>query len=122
MFCVLWRAVLARAPAPPPPPPPAALRATIRLSVAKVDAPAPPIGDKATAYGNFGPLISQLLTPEGPVDIVYLIAGDQSRAEVKGRLATLPPGSIVLQTVGEETIRVLNPVNKTWYEIPASQN
>ena len=92
------------------------------MSIAKIDAPAPPIGDKATAYGNFGPLIAQLLTPEGPVDIQYLIAGDQSRAEVKGRLATLPAGSIVLQKMGDETIRVLNPANKTWYEIPANQN
>lgn len=106
----------------PPAAPPGSLKATIRMSIAKIDAPAPPIGDKATAYGNFGPLISQLLTPDGPVDIHYLIAGEESRAEVKGRLATLPPGSIVLQKVGEDTIRVLNPTNKTWYEIPASQN
>jgi hypothetical protein len=41
---------------------------------------------------------------------------------VKGRLATLPAGSVVLQKVGEDTIRVLNPANKTWYEIPANQN
>lgn len=106
----------------PPAASPGSLKATIRLSIAKIDAPAPAIGDTATAYGNFGPLISQLLTPEGPVDIQYLIAGEQSRAEVKGRLATLPAGSIVLQTVGEETIRVLNPTNRTWYAIPASQN
>ena len=68
------------------------------------------------------PLIAQLLTPEGPVDIQYLISGDQTRADVKGRLATLPAGSIVLQKIGDEMIRVLNPANKTWYEIPASQN
>jgi hypothetical protein len=118
--CCLF-ALLAQAPAPVPAAP-QTLKATIRMSIAKIDAPAPPIGDKATAYGNFGPLISQLLTPEGPVDIHYLIAGDQSRADVKGRLATLPAGSIILQKVGDETIRVLNPTNKTWYEIPASQN
>ena len=102
--------------------PSATLKATIRMSVAKIDAPAPPIGDKATAYGNFGPLVAQLITPEGPVDIQYLIAGDQTRADVKGRLATLPAGSVVLQKLGDEMIRVLNPSNKTWYEIPASQN
>jgi Domain of unknown function (DUF4412) len=118
MFLVLIATLLAQA----TPAPPATLKATIRMSIAKVDVPAPPIGDKATAYGNFGPLIAQLLTPEGPVDIQYLIAGDQTRAEVKGRLATLPAGSIVLQTVGDATIRVLNPTNKTWYEIPANQN
>ena len=44
--------------------------------------------------------VAQLLTPEGPVDIEYVIAGDQSRATIKGRLATLPQGSIVLQRVG----------------------
>jgi hypothetical protein len=64
----------------------------------------------------------QLLTPEGPVDIQYVIAGDQTRADVQGRLATLPPGSVVLQKMGDASIRVMNPGNKTWYEIPASQN
>ena len=104
------------------PAPPVTLKATIRLSIAKINVSAPAIGEKAPAYGNFGPLISQLLTPEGPVDIQYLIAGDQTRAEVKGRLATLPVGSIVLQKMGDATIRVMNPTNKTWYEIPADQN
>jgi hypothetical protein len=119
----LWLlALLAQAPATAAPAPSATLQATIRMSIAKIDAPAPAVGDKASAYGNFGPLISQLLTPDGPVDIHYLIAGEESRAEVKGRLATLPAGSIVLQKVGDETIRVLNPTNKTWYEIPAKQN
>jgi hypothetical protein len=115
---MLLLAMLAQAPAPAA----GTLKATIRMSIVKTDAPAPPIGDKAAAYGNFGPLIAQLLTPEGPVDIQYTIAGEDSRAEVKGRLATLPRGSIVLQKVGEDTIRVLNPSNKTWYEIPANQN
>jgi len=130
MLTLLITAMLAQATAPPAPSErqrvegtaPATLKATIRMSIAKIDAPAPPIGDKATAYGNFGPLITQLLTPEGPVDIQYLIAGGETRADVKGRLATLPAGSVVLQKMGEATIRVLNPGNKTWYEIPASQN
>jgi hypothetical protein len=121
MFLVLIAALFAQA-VPPPPPAPATLKATIRMSVAKIDAPAPAVGDKASAYGNFGPLVAQLLTPEGPVDIQYVIAGDQSRADVKGRLATLPSGSVVLQKLAEATIRVLNPANKTWYEIPANQN
>src|SRR5260370_30607893 len=101
MVRVLIAALLVQAPAQP------ALRATIRMSIAKIDAPAPAIGDKASAYGNFGPLIAQLLTPEGPVDIEYLIAGDESRADVKGRLATLPAGSVVLQKRGDHMIRVL---------------
>jgi hypothetical protein len=121
MVLILIAALLVQAPAQPAPAP-AALKATIRMSIAKIDASAPPIGGKASAYGNFGPLIAQLLTPEGPVDIQYVIAGDESRAEVKGRLATLPAGSVVLQKRGEDMIRVLNPANKTWYEIPANQN
>jgi hypothetical protein len=102
----------------------ASLKATIRMTIAKIDVPASSASTEAkpNPYGNFGPLISQLLTPGGPVDIHYIITGDQSRAEVRGRLATLPRGSIVLQRVGEDTIRVLNPDNKTWYEIPANQN
>lgn len=95
------------------------LNAAIRLSVAKVDV-APQ--DAKSPYGNFGPLIAQLLTPDGPVDIHYVIAADKSRAEVGGRLAALPRGTVVLQRAGEDSIRVLNPANKTWYEIPASQN
>ena len=125
MLSALLIALLSQAPAAPAQaeaPAAPTLKATIRMSIAKIDAPAPPIGDKATAYGNFGPLIAQLLTPEGPVDIQYIISGDQTRADVKGRLATLPAGSIVLQKIGDAMIRVLNPTNKTWYEIPASQN
>ena len=103
-------------------PTPVTLKATIRMSIAKIDMPAVREGEKPSPYGNFGPLLTQLLTPEGPVDIQYVIAGDQTRADVQGRLATLPKGSIVIQKMGDETIRVANPGNKTWYEIPANQN
>ena len=101
---------------------PPSLKATIRLTVAKIDAPAVRDDVKPSPYGNFGPLLSQLLTPEGPVDIEYLIAGDRTRADVQGRLATLPKGSVVLQKMGDETISVINPGNRTWYEIPANRN
>jgi hypothetical protein len=101
---------------------PPALKATIRMSLAKIDAPPLREGEKPSPYGNFGPLLTQMLTPEGPVDIQYVIAGEQTRAEVQGRLATLPKGSVVIQKMGDETIRVLNPDNKTWYEISANQN
>jgi hypothetical protein len=104
--------------------PPAAvtLKATIRMSIVKVDLPVLRDGEKASVVGNFGPVIAQLLTPSGPVEIQYVIAGDQTRAELLGRVATLPEGSVVLQRFGEDTIRVLNPTNKTWYEIPADRN
>jgi hypothetical protein len=111
-----------QAPAPKSAPSaPVTLKATIKMSVAQIDVPARD-DEKPSAYGNFGPLLRMLLTPEGPVDIQYVIAGDQTRADVQGRLATLPRGSVVLQKMGEDAIRVLNPGNKTWYEIPANQN
>jgi hypothetical protein len=98
----------------------AGLKATIRMSVAKVDA-ATPLAP-STPYGNFGPLLTQLLTPAGAVDIDYTIAGGDTRADVRGQLATLPRGSVVLQRLGDPNIRVMNPGNKTWYEIPAGEN
>lgn len=125
MLCALIASLLVQAPAAgerPRTATPASLKATIRLSVVKLDGPGASRAGVATPYGNFGPLLAQLITPEGAVDIVYTIAGGDTRAEVEGRLATLPRGSVVLQRVGEETIRVMNPGNKTWYEIPASQN
>ena len=113
---------VAQAAQPAAPAAPTTLKATIKMSVAKIDMPAVRDEVKPTPYGNFGPLLMQLLTPEGPVDIQYIIAGEQTRADVQGRLATLPRGSVVLQKMGDESIRVINPGNKTWYEIPASQN
>jgi len=105
------------------PAPSTALKTTIRMSVVQVDSALPTLADgRRNPYGNFGPLIKQLLMPEGPVTIDYVISGDQSRADVKGRLATLPQGSVVLQRMGEDVIRVMNPSNKTWYEIAANQN
>jgi hypothetical protein len=115
--------LLTQTPAPAPPQP-ATLKATIRISIVKLDAPAvrDAAAEKPPPFGNFGPLLMQLLTPEGPVDIDYTIAGEQTRADVRGRLATLPKGTVVLQRVGDEAIRVIDPTNKTWYELPASQN
>ena len=115
-WLIVWSG--ARGPQTPAVAPPA-LRATIRLSIAKVDVPA---ATPASPLGNLGPLIVQLLTPEGPVEIEYLIAGDSTRGEVRGRLAAFPRGTIVLQRVGDDSLRVLNPANKTWYELPASGN
>ena len=62
--------------APQQAPPTAAangLKATIRLNIAKVDVPA---NAPVSPLGNMGALIAQLLTPDGPVEIDYLIAGD----------------------------------------------
>jgi hypothetical protein len=117
---LLLAALLVQVPAAPAAP--ATLKATIRMSIAKIDAPAVREGERPNPYGNFGPLVMQMLTPEGAVDIDYVISGDQTKAEVRGRLADLPKGSIVLQKMGDEYIQVLTPTNRTWYEIPANRN
>ena len=108
--------------APAAPSSTAGLKATIRISLAKLDVPAVRDAGKPSPLGNFGPLLTQILTPEGPVDIQYTIVGGDTRADITGRLATLPRGTIVLQRVGDPMIRVADPAGKTWYELPASQN
>jgi hypothetical protein len=109
-----------QAPAAPASPP--GLKATIKISLVKLEAPAVRDAEKPSPLGNFGPLLTQILTPEGPVDIQYTIVGGDTRADIRGRLATLPRGTFVLQRVGDDTIRVVDPAAKTWYALPASQN
>jgi hypothetical protein len=104
-------------PAAPPAPVAAGLKATIRLNIARVDVPA---NAPASPLGNIGPLIAQLLTPDGPVEIEYLIAGESTRGEVRGRLAAFSRGTVVLQHLRDDAIRVLNPDNRTWYELPVT--
>jgi len=104
------------------PAPASGLKATIRISLVKLQEPAVRAEQKPPPIGNLGPLLMQLLTPEGPVDIQYTIVGGDTRADIQGRLATLPKGTFVLQRLGDETIRVADPGAKTWYELPASQN
>ena len=118
LIALLFVALQAQAQAPSAAPP-VALQMSMRLSIAKVDTPPPAT---TSPYAAFGPLLAQMLTPEGPVDITYQVSGDGMRAQVEGRLATLPRGTILLQRVGEESMRVLNPQQKTWYELPQARN
>ena len=94
-----------------------ALKATIRLNIAKIDAP---VDAPASPFGNLGPLIAQMLTPDGPVEIDYLVDGESTRGEVRGRLGAFPRGTVVLQRVRDDAMKVLNPENRTWYELPAT--
>ncbi len=98
----------------------AGLKASLRISVEKIDVAASSTAENP--YGQLGGLLARMLAPEGPVDIDYVVAGDSMRADVRGRLATLPRGSIVLQRVGEPMLRILNPGNKTWFELPTDQS
>lgn len=94
-----------------------ALKTTIRLQIAKVAAPDANVD---TPLGNLGPIISTLLTPEGPVDIEYIVAGESMRGDVHGRLGMFTRGTIILQRLGDDSIKVMNPGNRTWFELPAS--
>ena len=94
-----------------------ALKATIRLQIAKVAAPD---ASPDTALGNLGPIVATLLTPDGPVDIDYVVAGESMRGDVQGRLGMFTRGTIILQRVGEDSITVMNPGNHTWFELPAT--
>ena len=98
---------------------PQALKAVLRLSVAKVDVPAdaPP-----SPLGNLGPLLAQLLTPDGAVEIEYVVAGESTRGEIRGRLAAFARGTIVLQDVRDDALKILNPANRTWYTLPATSS
>src|SRR5512140_562865 len=98
---------------------PASLQMSMRLSIVKVDTQA---SAATNPYAGFGALLGQMLTPEGPVDITYYVSGEGMRASIDGRLATLARGTVLLQRVGETTMRVLNPQQKTWYELPQGQN
>ena len=114
---VLFVALQSQAPAPAAPP--VSLQMSMQLSIAKVDTPVP---ETSSPYAAFGPLLARMLTPEGPVSISYQVSAEGMRAQVDGRLAMLPSGTILLQRVGESSLRVLNPQQKTWYELPQAQN
>ena len=94
-----------------------ALKATIRLQVGKVAAPD---ANADAPLGNLGPIISTLLTPDGPVDIDYVVAGESMRGDVHGRLGMFTRDTVILQRLSEDVIKVMNPGNRTWFELPAS--
>ncbi len=93
------------------------LAASIRIGFTKTDVAA----GEAGPYAAFAPLLAQMLTPEGPEEIRYTVSADAMRAELVGRLGPLPRGTIVLQHIGDPSMLVLNPAQKTWYEIPAGE-
>lgn len=94
-----------------------ALDATIRVGFTKIDTPA----GEAGPYAAFGPLIAQMLTPEGPADIHYIVSAGAMRAELVGRMGPMPRGTVVILKLGDSAMRVLNPAQKTWYEASAGQ-
>ncbi len=67
---MLLVALLAGIFAQSPPPPAAGLKATIKISLVKLVAPAVHTEEKTPPFGNFGPLLTQLLTrfTSGPID------------------------------------------------------
>jgi hypothetical protein len=93
---------------------PEALNATVRLAFVRTDV-AP--GVAAGPYAGFGALLAQMLTPDGGVTIRYTVSRDAMRAEIDGRLSMLPRGAVILERVGDDVLRILNPAQKIWYEV-----
>jgi len=121
MVFTLFLSLLLQAPAQPAPPASPqtskTIEAVIRLGFNRIDVPAGTTG----SYAAFAPLVAQMLTPEGPADIRYIVSAEAMRAEIVGRLGPLPRGTIVLQRIGSPAMQVLNPAQKTWYEVSAGQ-
>jgi hypothetical protein len=105
--------VLAQAPAPSI----QGLKATMRLEIARV-AP-PPNADKNNPYAALGPILMQMLTPDGPVTMDWAGGVEGVRATLKSRLSVLPAGSVVVQRTGASVIHVLDPERRTYFEVPA---
>ena len=100
--------------APQPPAAAAALKATIRMSVVKVDTPAVTT-EKTPPFGNFGPLLQQLLTPEGPVDIQYTIEGEEEIGWMPLTSCSRPIGSFD----SAKDIIFYDDRPATWLSVPA---
>ncbi len=98
--------------------PPVGLKASMRLEIARVT-PAPG-AVKDSPYAGLGPLMMQMLTPEGPVTMDWAGGAEGVRATLKSRLSVLPAGSIVVQRTGASVIHVMDPERKTYFEVPAA--
>jgi uncharacterized protein DUF4412 len=96
----------------------AGLKASMRLEIARVT-PAPG-ADKSSPYAGLGPLMMQMLTPDGPVTMEWAGGAEGVRAALKSRLSILPAGSIVVQRTGAAVIQVLDPERRTYFEVPAA--
>ena len=101
----------------PPLAAPIGLKASMRLEIARV-APAPG-ADKSSPYAGLGPVMMQMLTPDGPVTMEWAGGVEGVRATLKSRLSVLPAGSVVLQRTGASVIHVLDPERRTYFEVPA---
>ena len=97
---------------------PVGLKATMRLEIARVT-PAPG-ADRSSPYAGLGPLMMQMLTPDGPVTMEWAGGAEGVRATLKSRLSILPAGSVVLQRTGAPAIQVLDPERRTYFEVPAA--
>ena len=61
--------------------PAAGLKATIRISLVKLEAPAVRDAEKTPPFGNFGPLLTQLLTPE-LTESVLVASGERAEQQL----------------------------------------
>jgi hypothetical protein len=94
-----------------------ALRVVMKSEIVEVE----PEGDAgATQAGMMamGPMMKQMLMPEGVVEFVTLASGDALRMEYRNAMALFPKGSIVLRPSGSDDMFVLDSVQKTFFKAP----
>ncbi|HEX5475966.1 MAG TPA: hypothetical protein VFX12_15005 [Vicinamibacterales bacterium] len=97
--------------------PPAALEASMRIEIARV---ATPGGSEAGPYAALGPIVAQMLTPDGAVDMDWYGSAGGVRATLHERLSMLPAGAVVVQRAGAAAIQVMNPAARTYFDLPAA--
>lgn len=101
-------------------PPASGLTATIRVEVARVAAEGNGASEAPGSLAGLGPVLAQMLTPDGPVDMTWYADGNGVRATIAQRLSLLPAGAIVIQRRQAPQIEVLNPSAQTYYEMPSA--
>jgi hypothetical protein len=101
------------------------ISAVIRTEVVRVS-PAPPAAAAKNADGSpnvagmmaqMGDLFAKMMAPEGKIDMVWMARPGAARTELRNPMLMVPSGSVLI-TKGS-TVAVLNPVERTYYEMPA---
>jgi len=83
------------------------------------------IGDAQQASNQMAAMainmFKQTVLPDGSVEMEMLTDGQSLRTEMRGQMATLPKGAIVLYPAGQTDGFVLNPQEKTYYVMKPPQ-
>ncbi len=94
------------------------MRYVMRMEFQQLSGDAQPSNPMATMMAD---QIKQTVFPQGAVEMEFLTDGQSVRTEMRGQMATLPKGSIVIYPAGQDEGYVLNPAEKTYYVMKAPQ-